>query len=565
MPTRVSLRRMGAPTGKLAALPESMTDLLALATRKLNLASPATRIFSAGGDEFEDDDDLALMKEDEVIFVSCGEEYSHAAAPSVPAVVEQQPAPVEHPADVAVNLAPAATPDNSSAMASADKPDASNPFEVFSLDKEVAMIAKEKAKKPPPLSEAATRELLVANPSSAFARMALQGKAASGNAAGGTAAALGKTFYLKIIGKSGSVSNPGLYAFGQDPKKFLTAREDAPADTSASDDAPPPLLMGEWDQVTVPPKIAKKDKGVPKIGLVPHLSAMKKVYESQQRRMGVAVWEYPSDERLLAMEVQWHDFSSVTSAANHTLVKRATGAAKATARAAMPISDDQGGVLKIKRAFDVADRERQEKSAKIQKQWDERDADIDARLTDASDAHARALPEGKEAAQMAIDIIKDEQSNFFSARSQEKVELEEARKDAKRKHEADLEKQRVYNKKIKSGAHKKAMEAYAQSPMDVDPDSDVDVGAASLGMANAAVRAAAQARDPIALASKRAAAIATAIAGTASSTVGAALAAALAPYQAPATATAVTCRGTATSTVGAALAAALAPYHVREV
>ena len=100
--------------------------------------------------------------------------------------------------------------------------------------------------------------------------------------------------------------------------------------------------------------------------------------------------------------------------------------------------------------------------------------------------------------------------------------------------------------------------------VELDPDSDVDVGAASLGMANAAVRAAAQARDPIALASKRAAAIATAIAGTASSTVGAALAAALAPYQAPATATAVTCRGTATSTVGAALAAALAPYHVRE-
>ena len=88
--------------------------------------------------------------------------------------------------------------------------------------------------------------------------------------------------------------------------------------------------------------------------------------------------------------------------------------------------------------------------------------------------------------------------------------------------------------------------------VELDPDSDVDVGAASLGMANAAVRAAAQARDPIALASKRAAAIATAIAGTASSTVGAALAAALAPYQAPATATAVTCRGTATSTVGAA-------------
>ena len=88
-----------------------------------------------------------------------------------------------------------------------------------------------------------------------------------------------------------------------------------------------------------------------------------------------------------------------------------------------------------------------------------------------------------------------------------------------------------------------------------------------LGMANAAVRAAAQARDPIALASKRAAAIATAIAGTASSTVGAALAAALAPYQAPATATAVTYvpwDGHIDRRCGP-LAVALAPYHVREV
>ena len=42
MPLRLTLRRIGASTGKKAALPASMADLLELATRKLELA-PAFR------------------------------------------------------------------------------------------------------------------------------------------------------------------------------------------------------------------------------------------------------------------------------------------------------------------------------------------------------------------------------------------------------------------------------------------------------------------------------------------------------------------------------------------
>ena len=47
MALRVALRRVGAETGKKAALPASMAELLELVTTKLQLASPAKRIFSA--------------------------------------------------------------------------------------------------------------------------------------------------------------------------------------------------------------------------------------------------------------------------------------------------------------------------------------------------------------------------------------------------------------------------------------------------------------------------------------------------------------------------------------
>ena len=62
---RVSLRRIGTVAGKLAASPHSLAQLLALATTKLNLETPATRIFVSSGDELDDDDDVQLLREDE--------------------------------------------------------------------------------------------------------------------------------------------------------------------------------------------------------------------------------------------------------------------------------------------------------------------------------------------------------------------------------------------------------------------------------------------------------------------------------------------------------------------
>jgi hypothetical protein len=100
---------------------------------------------------------------------------------------------------------------------------------------------------------------------------------------------------------------------------------------------------------------------------------------------------------------------------------------------------------------------------------------------------------------MAIDAVKEEQDNFCASRSKEKIALEEARKATKRKYDADMSKQRAYTKYVKSGARKKAMAAYGQSPIVVDTDTEPDFDAV---MADAAVCAAAHARDPVALASR---------------------------------------------------------------
>ena len=52
-----------------------MADLLALATTKLALPQPAKRVFDASGDELDDDDDVALVTTDDVLYVSCGEDF----------------------------------------------------------------------------------------------------------------------------------------------------------------------------------------------------------------------------------------------------------------------------------------------------------------------------------------------------------------------------------------------------------------------------------------------------------------------------------------------------------
>ena len=101
MGRRITLRRIGADTGKKAALPATMPDLLEVATTKLQLAAPAKRIFSADGDEY-DADDLDLIETDDVLYVSCGEDFvPHAASiEQPPASAKQPPAAEEPPAAV---------------------------------------------------------------------------------------------------------------------------------------------------------------------------------------------------------------------------------------------------------------------------------------------------------------------------------------------------------------------------------------------------------------------------------------------------------------------------------
>jgi len=91
MPTRISLRLMGAANGKKASLPigATMADLLALATTKLALPQPAKRVFDASGDELDDDEDVALVTTDNVLYVSCGEDFRQIVAESAEA--DQQP------------------------------------------------------------------------------------------------------------------------------------------------------------------------------------------------------------------------------------------------------------------------------------------------------------------------------------------------------------------------------------------------------------------------------------------------------------------------------------------
>ena len=62
MLSRVSLRRVGASSGKLVRVPDTLAELLQHATEKLSLESPATAIVNTAGDEL---DDLELLMPDE--------------------------------------------------------------------------------------------------------------------------------------------------------------------------------------------------------------------------------------------------------------------------------------------------------------------------------------------------------------------------------------------------------------------------------------------------------------------------------------------------------------------
>ena len=73
--------------GCIAKLPESFGELLATADTKLLKApgsSLAKRVFAASGDEILEDD-FELIEHDDVLYVSCGEEWAAPPAAAAPA------------------------------------------------------------------------------------------------------------------------------------------------------------------------------------------------------------------------------------------------------------------------------------------------------------------------------------------------------------------------------------------------------------------------------------------------------------------------------------------------
>jgi uncharacterized protein YjbI with pentapeptide repeats len=59
-------------TGRVILVPKKFVELLQLATQKLTLRTPATRLFNRHGGEV---DEIELIQNDDVLFVSCGEDF----------------------------------------------------------------------------------------------------------------------------------------------------------------------------------------------------------------------------------------------------------------------------------------------------------------------------------------------------------------------------------------------------------------------------------------------------------------------------------------------------------
>ena len=49
--------------------PDTKGELLELAAKRLNLSTPALRVFAEGGDEYDGDEDVVLIESDEIIYV----------------------------------------------------------------------------------------------------------------------------------------------------------------------------------------------------------------------------------------------------------------------------------------------------------------------------------------------------------------------------------------------------------------------------------------------------------------------------------------------------------------
>ena len=108
--------------------------MLELAAKRLNLSTPALRVFAEGGDEYDGDEDVVLIESDEIIYVSCGEDFGSTAptgAPSAPpAAAAPAPTPPTAP-QPAVLPQQAVSETSTPAVEPADS--GSNPFAAFSL------------------------------------------------------------------------------------------------------------------------------------------------------------------------------------------------------------------------------------------------------------------------------------------------------------------------------------------------------------------------------------------------------------------------------------------------
>ena len=383
-----------------------MAELLELATKKLDLEVPAKCIFSEEGDAY-DADDVELIGADDVLYVSCGEAFAppatatgspcHLPAAKSPLEAVKQPLPaiVEPPPP----WVPEAAPPAAAEPTAVDQ--GGNAFDMFSLDDATAAAAAAAAFDADttaataattavmsPISEEATRDYVQVRPSTVFSYlMRGGGKAAAGKG--------GMPFYLKKIGSDGEKSSNELFEFGKNPEKYLQVREAAPSGAAVmAESSDPgelqPLVMGEWEQVPVPPAEARKDKNAVKMGFKPSLSALKAVFKSKKRRQGIAVRDYPPDAELMKVKVEWHDFKSVVSVVHKMLKAEEAALQKEVAKEVKPTSDDMGGVQQLGAKYLAAESKRIEKAAMTQSRWSKRDTDIDARLQEANDVLQRA-------------------------------------------------------------------------------------------------------------------------------------------------------------------------------
>ena len=83
MARRIRLRYIGASTGKIAELPTTIAELLDLATKKLKLTVAAARVFAEDGDEY-DNDGIHLIQQDDLLYVSCGEDFAMTMSKPLP-------------------------------------------------------------------------------------------------------------------------------------------------------------------------------------------------------------------------------------------------------------------------------------------------------------------------------------------------------------------------------------------------------------------------------------------------------------------------------------------------